>query len=154
RAVVADVPIADADTLYVAFGEWLSLPMTAFVLCAWFFAMLGRDVFRRKRAQLDSALGFVGVAVAVVATIAYLAFMQHAEDTATRVLVLVLVGLIVGLGSLSERSWARRAHLVVGVVLVVVGLLAAVIGAVPLVLISVAGGLLIANAVKRKSAFA
>jgi apolipoprotein N-acyltransferase len=154
KAVIADVPLATSDTLYVMFGEWLSLPITAFILGAWFWSMLGADVLRRKRATLDTMLGVVGIATAVVGTVAYLAFMDHAEDTATRVLVLVLVGLIAGVGALSARPWARRAHLVVGIVLVVVGLAAAAIGGVPYALFAIAGALLAANGVKRKDAFA
>ncbi|HEY4223629.1 MAG TPA: apolipoprotein N-acyltransferase [Myxococcota bacterium] len=152
-AVVADVPLATSDTLYVTLGEWLSLPITVFILAAWFATMIGGDVLRRKRHAIESALGFVGVAIAACGSVAYIGFLPQNEKTATQFLVLVLAGLLIGIGALSGRPWGRKAQIVVGIVMVVVGLIAAWVSSLVLLLLSLLGGGLALLAYKRKAEY-
>lgn len=131
QAVVADVPVHIENTLFVMLGEWVAVPCALVILGAWIFAMLGRDVFRRKRALLDNALGAVGLLAAVVGAGVYFSdpALRLDEGNATRFLLVVLAGLLVGTGALSGRPWGRKAQLVVGALTVVIGLLASVLGA-------------------------
>lgn len=140
-AVVADVPLTSAWTLYALLGEWLSLPCVFLLLAAWLYAILGRDVLSRARPRLDNALGAGGLALAGVAA-AYFLFVPGVmgdEGNATRALLTVLAGLLVGVGALSGRPWGRTAQLVVGVLAVVVGLAAAPLGAPWMLAVAAAG---------------
>ncbi len=155
RAVVADVPLVLEDTLFVALGEWLSVPCAVFILAAWFLSMLGGDVVRRKRARLDAVLGYGGVAVAVAGTVTYFAMGSlHADEAnATRFLVLVLFGLLIGLGALSGRPWGRKAQMVVGVVMSLVGLVSTLVWTPIMLLSLVFGTALFAVQLSRKDAY-
>lgn len=142
QAVVADVPVQIENTLFVMLGEWVAVPCALVILGAWIFAMLGRDVLRRQRALLDSALGAGGLLAAVFGAGLYFSnpTLRLDEGNATRFLLVVLAGLLVGTGALSGRPWGRKAQLVVGALSVVIGLLAAVLGA-PFMLGPAAAGL-------------
>jgi len=61
------------------------------------------------------------------------------EARSTQALLLTIAGLLVGLGALSQRSWGRRAVLVVGGLAVVFGVVAVVIAGVDKLLVVGAG---------------
>jgi apolipoprotein N-acyltransferase len=144
KAVVADVPLVAEDTLYLALGEWVSVPCALFILGAWIASMLGLDVHRRPRKKLELVLGAAGIVVAVAAAAAYFAVpgLKSDEANATKFLLVVLAGLLVGAGALSGRPWGRKAQLTVGVLAAVIGLLASGMGAPWMLAVAVAGVLL------------
>jgi apolipoprotein N-acyltransferase len=141
RAVVADVPIANTSTLYAALGEVLALPCALLALLGWFASMLGLDVARRRRAALDLALGVIGTLVAVGGTVVYFANHDFDESRATRFLLLVLAGLLVGFGALSGRPWGRKAQMVTGLLALVFCVAAAGLGGAAVFLVVAAVGL-------------
>ena len=140
RAVVAEVPLSIATTPYVLLGEWLALPCAVFAMLAWLLAMVGVDVHRRKRAALDSALGVFGALLAAVGVVMFFAGKDVEEARATRYLLVVLAGLLIGAGALSGRPWGRKAQMVVGLLALVFCLAAAAFGA-PIYLLVAALGL-------------
>ncbi|MBI1946628.1 MAG: apolipoprotein N-acyltransferase [Deltaproteobacteria bacterium] len=153
RAVVAEVPLANSWTLYALLGEWLSLPCVLAVLLAWLYAILGRDVLARARPRLDNVLGAVGLLLATAGAGYFLLVpgVMGDEGNATRALLTVLAGLLVGVGALSGRPWGRKAQLTVGVLAAVVGVLAAPLGA-PWMLIATAAGVALFVAQRKRAA--
>lgn len=143
-AVVADVPVAVEQTLYASWGEWVALPCAVFVLGAWIVALLGP--LRRQRHPIDALLGGTGLVVAVAAVALWVMTpaLRGDEADATRMLLVVVAGLLVGVGALSGRPWGRKAQRAVGGFGVLVGLAAPPLGASPafLALAALGGGLL------------
>lgn len=154
-AVVADVPLTGAWTLYTLLGEWLSLPCVLLLLVAWLIAILGRDVAARARPQLDNVLGAGGLLLALAGTAYFLLVpgVSGDEGNATRALLTVLAGLLVGVGALSGRPWGRKAHLAVGAIAAVVGVLAAPLGAPWMLGVTAAGVALVVVQRRRAAAY-
>ena len=155
RAVVADVPLDNAWTLYVLAGEWLSFLCVLAILGAWLLAILGADVVRRQRAPLERALGVVGLALAVVVAAVFFLVpdMMGHEDIATKSLLGILAGLLVGVGALSGRPWGRKAQITVGMVAVLMGLVATPLGAPWMALVAAAGLALVVVQWRRRDAY-
>lgn len=153
RAVVADVPLAIATTPYVILGEWLALPCIVGAVLLWLLAIVGVDVRRRKRAGLDSALGIAGALVAVAGTVMFFAGHDPDEARATRYLLMVLAGLLIGAGALSGRPWGRKAQLVVGVLGFVFCLAGAALGAPAFLAVAALGLALFVVQLRRKQAY-
>lgn len=155
-AVVADVPIENARTLYALLGEWLSFLCVLGTLGAWLYAILGRDVARRARARPESALGVGGLALAVVVAGWFFftpGVMGH-EENATKALLAILAGLLIGVGALSGRPWGRKAQRIVGVLGTLIGLLAAPLGAPWMIAVAAAGVALFIVQRRRQAAYA
>lgn len=153
KAVVADVPLASATTLYVILGEWLALPCALFAVLAWLVAIVGVDVRKRKRASLDNALGALGVLVAVVSTVVFIVGHDPEEARATRYLLAVLAGMLVGAGALSGRPWGRKAQMVVGLLAFVFCLAGAILGSAAFIVVSLLGLALFIVQLRRTSAY-
>jgi apolipoprotein N-acyltransferase len=155
RAVVAEVPLVVERTLFTLLGEWVAVPCAVLILGAWIFAMIGRDVARRRRALLDNALGAAGLLAALLGAATYFLSegLRADEANATRFLLLVLAGLLVGVGALSGRPWGRKAQLVVGALSLVVGAGAAALGAGAFAVLAVGGVGLFIVQLRRKAAY-
>lgn len=154
-AVVADVPLTNATTLYALAGEWLSFACVLATLAAWLYAILGRDVARRSRARLELLLGVGGLvlALAVSVTFFFVPGMMGHEDIATKALLGILAGLLIGVGALAGRPWGRKAQMVVGIVAAVIGLVATPLGAPWMALVAAAGLALTVLQARRKEAY-
>ena len=75
------------------------------------------------------------------------------EGNATRALLTVLAGLLVGVGALSGRPWGRKAQLAVGAIAAVVGVLAAPLGAPWMLGVTAAGVALVVVQRRRAAAY-
>lgn len=155
RAVVAEVPLTNSWTLYALAGEWLSFLCVLAILGAWLFAILGADVARRQRGPLERALGVAGLALALVvaAVFFFVPGMMGHEDIATKSLLGILAGLLVGVGALSGRPWGRKAQMVVGIVAALIGLVATPLGAPWMALVAAAGVALAVVQRRRRDAY-
>lgn len=139
-AVIADVPLVLERTVYASLGEWVALPCALFAGGAWIVALWGPGVLRRPRARADALIGLVGL-VAAAAGVAFHVVQPgliRDEGTVTRTVLLVVAGLLVGVGAWSGRPWGRKAQVGVGLVGVVVGVAAPLLGA-PVVSLVLAG---------------
>jgi hypothetical protein len=127
--VVADIPLNDETTPFMALGEWVALPATLFTLFAWFYALLGARPWRRERHLVERAVGVFGVLVAFGSVAAYTTSDAYGDEAAaTQALFGTIAGLLVGIGALSARPWGRKAQMWVGGVALVTCTLGAFIG--------------------------
>ena len=136
QALVVDVPIYTENTVFDALGEWVALPCVLFIVPLWILSLLGPGFRSYRRRRVDTALGFVGFATALLALTLYFCIepLLHPEPHvdeigATRTMLLVIAGLLVGTGAWSARAWGRRAQRIIGAQCVVFGALAIYYGA-------------------------
>jgi apolipoprotein N-acyltransferase len=126
--LVDDMATRTIDTVYLALGDWVAGLALLFTLLAWFAAMLdGRAFFARPRPPTTLALGALGLVATVGGLAWWLTGSGLDEARSTQALLSTIAGLLVGIGALSQRSWGRRAVLVVGALAVVFGVVATVI---------------------------
>jgi apolipoprotein N-acyltransferase len=141
--VVADMPIATTDTLYLMVGDWLAMLCLLLTLGAWFWAMVGgTDVLSRPRTMPRTVLAVLGVALTITGVVRWLMASGLDETASTQNMLFGLSGLLVGLGALSDRVWGRRAAMIVAEFAVVFGGVAFVLSRDP-----VAIGVCVAGAV-------
>jgi apolipoprotein N-acyltransferase len=142
--LVRDVPLQTRNTLYLALGDWLAFLSLLFTLGAWFVAMLGgRDFITRKKSSLALALGVIGGVSLSVGLVLWLRSDGLDEALSTRAMLLGVSGLLVGLGALSQKSWGRRAVMVVGVLAIVFGGVAVVVAGADKLLVVGVGVMLV-----------
>jgi apolipoprotein N-acyltransferase len=113
--VVTDVPIALRDTPYTGIGDvipWLGLCV---LLPLWLLAMLPRQ--RRPLPVAAMIVAGMGVAVVGMGLVqwrsGWLAPGSLPEARSTQALLMVVLGLVVTMGIVSERLWGRRSLIVV-----------------------------------------
>ena len=145
--IVDDLPLATADTVYLKIGDLLAFLCLFFTLACWFTAALGgSQVFSRPRSIATTTLALTGALAAVSGFMIWWTSDNIDEALSTQMMLLTISGLLVALGSLSQRRWGRRAIFVVGTLSVCFGAIAAAIsGPAPLVVV-VAGAALCALA--------
>lgn len=132
--VIDDMPTITADTLYLKLGDWLALLALLTTLALWFWAMLGgKDVVSRERGKPTIILVTIGAVAAVFGMVFWLTTPSAGldETRSTQSMLLVLAGLLVGVGALSQKPWGRRAVLVVGPCCIVFGAVAVVVSKAP-----------------------
>lgn len=142
--VVDDMPTITADTLYLKLGDWLAMLALIGTMTLWVWAMLGgASIMGRSRSRPTLILGIVGVVAAVFGMVFWFSTPSPGldETRSTQSMLLVVGGLLVGVGALSQKSWGRRAVLVVGACCVVFGAIAFVVSQAGVAVVVFAAGL-------------
>jgi len=128
------MPTVTADTLYLKLGDWLAMLALIATMTLWVWAMLGgKDVVGRARSRPTLILGAVGVVAAIFGMVYWFSTPSPGldETRSTQSMLLVVGGLLVGVGALSQKSWGRRAVLVVGACCTVFGGIAFAVSQAP-----------------------
>jgi apolipoprotein N-acyltransferase len=139
--LVDDMPLAHVDTLYLRLGDWAAFIGIVVVLLAWMWALVGGRAVLRKHPVSTTIVALVSAVGAGVGLAKWLQSDGIDEAASTQATLLVVLGLVVGVGALSRRSWGARAVRIVGVLAGVLGLVAVVVSrGSPLALAVVVGG--------------
>jgi apolipoprotein N-acyltransferase len=117
-APVIDVPLVAESTLYLAIGDLVAQLSATFIVGAFMIALLGTRVLMRRRSKLEWAVAFVGYAT-VAAFALFYSDPRFAldESAATKLTLSTFIGLAVGTGALSGKTWGASVVFSCGVFL-------------------------------------
>jgi peptidoglycan/LPS O-acetylase OafA/YrhL len=103
----------------------------------------GKDIMGRARSRPTLILGVVGIMAAAFGMVFWFSTPSPGldETRSTQSMLLVVGGLLVGVGALSQKSWGRRAVLVVGACCVFFGAIAFVVSQAGVAVVVFAAGL-------------
>jgi hypothetical protein len=122
--LVDDMPLAHIDTLYLQLGDWAAFIGIVVVLLAWMWALVGGRGVLRAHPAVTIALATAGALSTSAGLFNWLRSDGIDEAASTQATLLVVLGLIVGVGALSRRSWGAKAVRIVGLVASVLGAVA------------------------------
>lgn len=114
--VLADIPVEPKSTLYNSIGDIIPLACLVGALCAWFLALAGPGVLRRKRDVPEWVVGSVFCIFALATVISHFWLSPPGSDEAasTRNQMQFIGSALIGLGALSGRPWGATAQKWVG----------------------------------------
>jgi apolipoprotein N-acyltransferase len=125
--LVDDMPLAHIDTLYLQLGDWAAFIGIVVVLLAWMWALVGGRAVLRRHPAVTSGLAVAGALSSSVGLLSWLRSDGIDEAASTQATLLVVLGLLVGVGALSRRSWGANAVRVVGLLAGILGAAAVVV---------------------------
>jgi apolipoprotein N-acyltransferase len=154
KVLVVDVPVYSESTFYLLIGDLVAQLSLIFAFGALVLAMVGKDVFLRRRHLTEWVLAFLGFGTAMGAIFHFTdTRFALVEAASTQMVLFVLFGLLVGTAALSGTRQGRSMLFWSGLVLALLSAFFSIFNGVHFLFASALGAMLCAISWLRRHAY-